>query len=59
MKEETKVKKLILKKVTLRDLTARHAEEIKGGSCSLHTSTGIACPTYKCHGQTWNKRCTR
>jgi hypothetical protein len=50
MKSENKVKKLILKKETLQDLTARHAEEIKGGSCSLLTNS-----TPPKH---WSRRCT-
>jgi hypothetical protein len=49
MKTEPKVKKLILKKEMLQDLTARHADEIKGGSCGLRTwsSMGYTCRNSK------------
>ena len=59
MKTETKVKKLILKKETLQDLTARHAEEIKGGACGLTTGalSWYTCKGKGCNGKT--KRCMK
>jgi hypothetical protein len=55
MKTEPKIKKLTLKKETLRDLTAQNAGEVKGGQCGLWTSgspprTWVLCPgkTAKC-----------
>ncbi len=61
MKSENKVKKLVLRKETLRDLTAQDADEVKGagwtavlGTCYCHDKTyGTKCfPTRKgkqCH----------
>ncbi len=55
MKNENKVKKLVLRKETLRDLTAMNAGAVKGGSptngkrCSnggKATACGYGCPTY-------------
>ncbi len=57
MKNEAKVKKLVLRKETLRDLTAHHAGKVKGGAatkghgqkCSTGvkvTVCGYGCPTY-------------
>ncbi len=55
MKNEPKVKKLVLRKETLRDLTAQNTGEVKGGSaacsrtcyctytCKCHYSKGQAC----------------
>jgi hypothetical protein len=53
MKSEKRVSRLILKKETLQDLTARHAEQIKGGSCSLlgsgrYTKAGKTCAKSVC-----------
>jgi hypothetical protein len=45
MKSENKVKKLILKKETLRDLTAQNAGEVKGGGKAANTKK---CPTVTC-----------
>ncbi len=58
MKNETKVKKLVLKKETLRDLTAQNAGGVKGGArthgkkCATggcptggQTCAGYTCPT--------------
>ena len=63
MKNKNKISKLILKKETLHDLTARHAEQIKGGAPSLTLPTGCwpnTCPTLpKCVGKTHNKKCLR
>ncbi len=60
MKSESKVKKLVLRKETLRDLTAGNATEVKGGAtggnaCSFFCSA--SCPTCRCHGKTYNKKC--
>ncbi len=65
MKNEPKVKKLILKKETLRDLTAHNAGQVKGGSvggyCSWTCIQTCGCVsnlgTCKCHGKTYNKHC--
>ena len=51
MKTETKIKKLILKKETLRDLTTHHATEVKGGACGLFTGTPPRT-WLLCHGKT-------
>jgi hypothetical protein len=59
-------KKLMLKKETLRDLTAPNAIGVKGGPCSLMSgfdtkrqcNTGILCTNYcKTKGKTCNKQC--
>ncbi len=52
MKNEPKVKKLVLRKETLRDLTAHNAGAVKGGGV---TFKGITCvPTYYERGcYTW------
>jgi hypothetical protein len=43
-------KKLMLKKETLRDLTAPNAIGVKGGQCGLHTfrDTNRECNTWLC-----------
>ncbi len=50
MKSENKVKKLVLRKETLRDLTAHNAGQVKGGGI---TGKGPTCPGYtawpQCH----------
>ncbi len=63
MKNETKVKKLMLRKETLRDLTARNAGAIKGGMkktadfyCTYQLTVCYAY-TCKCHGRTYNQKC--
>ncbi len=48
MKTEPKVKKLVLRKETLRDLTAQNAGAVKGGGV---TFKGITCTP------TWDYRC--
>ncbi len=71
MKNESKVKKLVLRKETLRDLTAQNAGQIKGNNktnlwatCPYACLTGLTClcPTVLaascgCHGNTRNKKC--
>ncbi len=58
MKNENKVKKLVLRKETLRDLTAQNTGEVKGGAtvrfCSVSCHT---CWTCHCKGKTYNKKC--
>ncbi len=65
MKNEPKVKRLVLRKETLRDLTAQNAGAVKGGAI---TKKGPTCPGYtvpctyelyscKCHGRTYNQKC--
>ncbi len=59
MKTEPEVRKLVLRKETLRDLTAQNAVEVKGGagthSCAWCT---VSCHTcLRCHGKTYNKKC--
>ncbi len=52
MKTETKIKKLTLKKETLRDLTARHAGEVKGGILTRLECSGVeACLSRTCATQ--------
>ncbi len=56
MKNEPKVKKLVLRKETLRDLSAQNAGQVKGGAktngkkCVAATQAGltcgVTCPTY-------------
>ncbi len=59
MKHEPKVRKLVLKKETLRDLTAQNAGAVTGGmKKTLHcTLAPTACRffTCRCHGNT--KKC--
>ena len=58
MKTETKVKKLALKKETLRDLTARNAGEVKGGGTqTMYMWCTMTCYTCTCHAKTYNKKC--
>ena len=46
MKNETKVKKLVLRKETLRDLTAQNAGEVKGGGTqTMHMWCTWTCQT--------------
>ena len=47
MKNETKVKKLVLRKETLRDLTAQNAGEVKGGRGA---GTRTCYCSYTCRG---------
>ncbi len=59
MKYEPKVKKLMLKKETLRDLTAQNGEAVMGGMkktlyCTL-APTACRFFTCRCHGNT--KKC--
>ncbi len=46
MKNEPKVKKLVLRKETLRDLTAANAAEVKGGGKA--TRYGYGCTGATC-----------
>ncbi len=72
MKSENKVKKLVLRKETLRDLTAQNAGQVKGGvtippgacsawGCYTRGCTAllcsVGCATGGCHGKTYNKKC--
>jgi hypothetical protein len=60
MKTETKIKKLTLNKETLRDLTAHHAGDVKGGPISEPGSLlclSVFAPCYKTKGKTCNKQC--
>ncbi len=56
MKTEPRVKKLMLRKETLRDLTAQNAGQVKGGEkrSFFCTKWATACLffTCKCHGNT-------
>ena len=65
MKPEPKIKKLTLNKETLRDLTADHAADVKGGGRATRTCTSslectlggcptFMCPTVFCKGKTAN-----
>ncbi len=51
MKKEIKVKKLVLRKETLRDLSAQNAGQVKGGAktngkkCVAASQAGLTCPT--------------
>ncbi len=59
MKKENKVKKLVLKKETLRDLTAQNAGAVMGGmkktlNCTL-APTACRFFTCRCHAHT--KKC--
>ncbi len=54
MKNEPKVKRLVLRKETLRDLTAANAAEVKGGfagtaACSRTCYCTSYITTCKCH----------
>ncbi len=57
MKNETKVKKLVLKKETLRDLTAQNAGEVKGGSRAGGCSWWCTYTVKPCHRLTKGKPC--
>ncbi len=49
MKNEPKVKKLVLRKETLRDLTAQTAGGVKGGGATRY---GLGCTDPTCANQT-------
>jgi hypothetical protein len=49
MTKETKIKKLTLKKETLRDLTAHNAGEIKAGGRGGNGNTKKCRPTMTCY----------
>ena len=53
---EKNANKLVLNKETLRDLTARNAAEVKGGTWRTASCYGT-CRTLYCHGKTHNKKC--
>jgi hypothetical protein len=57
MKPEPKVRKLTLKKETLRDLTAPNAIGVKGGACGLRTWTVWSYMGYTCKAKTCKQRC--
>ncbi len=74
MKSENKVKKLVLRRETLRDLTAQNAGGVKGGGsgkgagCFTNGSCFYSCAgcsqscgavSCGCHGHTYNKKCVR
>ncbi len=49
MKNESKVKNLVLRKETLRDLTAQDAGQVKGGSAACSVRTCYCTYTCRCH----------
>ncbi len=70
MKDEPKLKKLVLKKETLRDLTTANADQVKagvkGGGGNTYPTICIDCSYLTCNthyasckgcGGTKNKRC--
>jgi hypothetical protein len=55
MKPEPKVRKLTLKKETLRDLTADHAGNVRGGAKGGNGNTKKCPPSYDtCIGGCWH-----
>ncbi len=57
MKTEPKMKKLVLKKETLRDLTAQNAGGVKGGKTRTKNCVSTSlCPSRTCTG---DLACTR
>ncbi len=59
MKNENKVKKLVLRKETLRDLTAQNAEAVMGGmKKTLYCTRGpTACLFFTCKCPGHSKKC--